>query len=72
MKNLRKIREQESPDEKITFPSDIDPEVFYELPEEVQKELLADWKRTGSDFTLYINERAPKKGKTIFLRLTVY
>ncbi|XP_065788827.1 DNA polymerase iota isoform X2 [Muntiacus reevesi] len=47
---LKENREQESPNEKITFPSDIDPEVFYELPEEVQKELLADWKRTGSDF----------------------
>ncbi|XP_069425351.1 DNA polymerase iota isoform X5 [Ovis canadensis] len=47
---LKENREQESPDEKITFPSDIDPEVFYELPEEVQKELLADWKRTGSNF----------------------
>ncbi|XP_045383452.1 DNA polymerase iota isoform X5 [Lemur catta] len=43
-------REQDSVDEKITFPSDIDPQVFYELPEEVQKELLAEWKRTGSDF----------------------
>ncbi|KAF6303139.1 DNA polymerase iota [Rhinolophus ferrumequinum] len=42
--------EQDSTDEKITFPSNVDPEVFYELPEEVQKELLADWKRTGSDF----------------------
>nr|2KTF_B Chain B, DNA polymerase iota [Homo sapiens]2L0G_A Chain A, DNA polymerase iota [Homo sapiens] len=29
------------------FPSDIDPQVFYELPEAVQKELLAEWKRTG-------------------------
>ncbi|KAB1256193.1 DNA polymerase iota [Camelus dromedarius] len=47
---LTENREQDSTDEKITFPSDIDPEVFYELPEEVQKELLADWKRTGSDF----------------------
>ncbi|KAM9676840.1 DNA polymerase iota isoform 2-T2 [Dama dama] len=47
---LKESREQESPDEKTTFPSDIDPEVFYELPGEVQKELLADWKRTGSDF----------------------
>nr|2L0F_B Chain B, DNA polymerase iota [Homo sapiens] len=37
-------------DEKITFPSDIDPQVFYELAEAVQKELLAEWKRTGSDF----------------------
>uniref|UniRef100_A0A8C5VIF9 DNA polymerase iota n=1 Tax=Microcebus murinus TaxID=30608 RepID=A0A8C5VIF9_MICMU len=43
-------REQDSVDEKITFPSDIDLQVFYELPEEVQKELLAEWKRTGSDF----------------------
>lgn len=34
---LKENREQESPDEKIAFPSDIDPEVFYELPEEVQK-----------------------------------
>ncbi|KAF5919083.1 hypothetical protein HPG69_003721 [Diceros bicornis minor] len=43
---LTENREQDSTDEKITFPSDVDPEVFYELPEEVQKELLADWKRT--------------------------
>ncbi|KAM9055433.1 DNA polymerase iota isoform 2-T2 [Megaptera novaeangliae] len=47
---LTENREQDSTEEKVTFPSDIDPEVFYELPEEVQKELLADWKRTGSDF----------------------
>ncbi|XP_038341154.1 DNA polymerase iota isoform X2 [Canis lupus familiaris] len=47
---LKENREQDSSDEKITFPSDVDPEVFYELPEEVQKELLADWKRAGSDF----------------------
>ncbi|XP_064150562.1 DNA polymerase iota isoform X2 [Loxodonta africana] len=40
-------KQQHSAEEKITFPSDIDPEVFYELPEEVQKELLAEWKRTG-------------------------
>uniref|UniRef100_A0AC11C118 DNA polymerase iota n=1 Tax=Ovis aries TaxID=9940 RepID=A0AC11C118_SHEEP len=33
---LKENREQESPDEKITFPSDIDPEVFYELPEEIK------------------------------------
>ncbi|KAM6219584.1 DNA polymerase iota [Rhynchocyon petersi] len=45
-------REQSSAEERMTFPSDIDPEVFYELPEEVQKELLADWKRTGSYFPL--------------------
>ncbi|XP_015984680.2 DNA polymerase iota isoform X2 [Rousettus aegyptiacus] len=42
--------EQDSTDEKIILPSDVDPEIFYELPEEVQKELLADWKRAGSDF----------------------
>ncbi|CAK7305845.1 DNA polymerase iota [Vulpes lagopus] len=47
---LKENREQDSSDEKITFPSDVDPEVFYELPEEVQKELLANWKRAGSDF----------------------
>ncbi|XP_032738353.1 DNA polymerase iota isoform X5 [Lontra canadensis] len=47
---LTENKEQDSSDEKITFPSDIDPEVFYELPEEVQKELLADWKRAASDF----------------------
>uniref|UniRef100_A0A7N5JSV1 DNA polymerase iota n=1 Tax=Ailuropoda melanoleuca TaxID=9646 RepID=A0A7N5JSV1_AILME len=49
---LRENKEQDSSDEKITFPSDIDPEVFYKLPEEVQKELLADWKRAGSDFPI--------------------
>ncbi|XP_054580418.1 DNA polymerase iota isoform X2 [Eptesicus fuscus] len=48
---LAENREQDSTAEKITLPSDVDPKVFYELPEEVQKELLADWKRrTGSDF----------------------
>ncbi|XP_055154673.2 DNA polymerase iota isoform X3 [Symphalangus syndactylus] len=47
---LTENREPDSVDEKITFPSDIDPQVFYELPEVVQKELLAEWKRTGSDF----------------------
>ncbi|XP_036101272.1 DNA polymerase iota isoform X1 [Molossus molossus] len=47
---LAESREQDSTAEKVTFPSDVDREVFYELPEEVQKELLADWKRTGSDF----------------------
>uniref|UniRef100_A0A2K6TDK9 DNA polymerase iota n=1 Tax=Saimiri boliviensis boliviensis TaxID=39432 RepID=A0A2K6TDK9_SAIBB len=47
---LTENREQGSVDEKITFPSDIDPQVFYELPEVVRKELLAEWKRTGSDF----------------------
>ncbi|XP_044776875.1 DNA polymerase iota isoform X7 [Neomonachus schauinslandi] len=49
---LTENKEQDSSDEKITFPSDIDPEVFYELPEEVQKELLADWKRAGSDLPI--------------------
>ncbi|XP_022351419.1 DNA polymerase iota isoform X5 [Enhydra lutris kenyoni] len=49
---LTENKEQDSSDEKITFPSDIDPEVFYELPEEVQKELLADWKRAASDFSI--------------------
>ncbi|XP_008833899.1 DNA polymerase iota isoform X1 [Nannospalax galili] len=43
-------REQDSTDEKTAFPSDIDLQVFYELPEEVQKELIYEWRRTGSDF----------------------
>ncbi|XP_028630054.1 DNA polymerase iota [Grammomys surdaster] len=43
-------REQDSADEKLTLPSDIDPQVFYELPEEVQKELRAEWKRAGAEF----------------------
>ncbi|XP_037020997.2 DNA polymerase iota isoform X2 [Artibeus jamaicensis] len=47
---LAESREQGSSAEKVTFPSDVDPEVFYELPEEVQKELLADWKSRGSEF----------------------
>ncbi|GAB1301849.1 DNA polymerase iota [Apodemus speciosus] len=42
-------REQDSVDEKLTFPPDIDPLVFYELPEEVQKELMAEWKRAGAE-----------------------
>lgn len=40
----------ESKMRKLIFPFDIDSEVFYEPTKEVQKELLADWKRTGSDF----------------------
>ncbi|XP_076768600.1 DNA polymerase iota isoform X4 [Arvicanthis niloticus] len=43
-------REQDSADENLTLPSDIDPQVFYELPEEVQKELMAEWKRAGAEF----------------------
>ncbi|XP_053427751.1 DNA polymerase iota isoform X3 [Nycticebus coucang] len=49
---LAENREQDSFDEKITFPSDIDPQVFYELPEDVQTELLAEWKRLGPDFPI--------------------
>ncbi|XP_003788490.1 DNA polymerase iota isoform X1 [Otolemur garnettii] len=49
---LTENREQDSFDEKITFPSDIDPQVFYELPEDVQMELLAEWKRRGPDFPI--------------------
>ncbi|KAM5222319.1 DNA polymerase iota [Ctenodactylus gundi] len=39
-------RQHDSTDEKTPFPPDIDPQVFYELPEELQKELLDEWKRT--------------------------
>ncbi|XP_037662091.1 DNA polymerase iota isoform X2 [Choloepus didactylus] len=49
---LTENKEQDSAEEKITFPSDIDPEVFYELPEEIQKELLTEWKKTGSYFQI--------------------
>ncbi|XP_006837627.1 PREDICTED: DNA polymerase iota [Chrysochloris asiatica] len=49
---LTENSQQSSAEEKTIFPSDIDPEVFYELPEEVQKELLAEWKRAGSYFQL--------------------
>ena len=35
-------KSQDSTDEKITFPFDIDLEIFYELPEEVQKEEYDD------------------------------
>ncbi|XP_072462109.1 DNA polymerase iota isoform X3 [Notamacropus eugenii] len=48
--NLTENRDQESAEEEINFPSGIDPAVFFELPEDVQKELLAEWKRTGSTF----------------------
>ncbi|XP_027724850.1 DNA polymerase iota isoform X4 [Vombatus ursinus] len=48
--SLTENKEQESSEEEITFPSGIDPAVFFELPEDVQKELLAEWKRTGSSF----------------------
>lgn len=46
---LIESREQDFADEKLTFPSDIDPQVFYELPEEVQKELMAEWKTAGAE-----------------------
>ncbi|XP_075388791.1 DNA polymerase iota isoform X2 [Tenrec ecaudatus] len=45
-------RQQSSAEEKMTLPSNINSEVFYELPEEVQQELLAEWKATGSYFQL--------------------
>ncbi|XP_012874404.1 PREDICTED: DNA polymerase iota isoform X4 [Dipodomys ordii] len=48
---LQEKGEQESAAEKVTFPPEVDPQVFYELPEEVQKELLAEWKRAASDST---------------------
>ncbi|XP_021005956.1 DNA polymerase iota isoform X2 [Mus caroli] len=41
-------REMDSAEEKLPFPPDIDPQVFYELPEEVQKELMAEWERDGA------------------------
>lgn len=41
-------RELDSAEEKLPFPPDIDPQVFYELPEEVQKELMAEWERAGA------------------------
>nr|XP_058895323.1 DNA polymerase iota isoform X6 [Kogia breviceps] len=63
---LTENREQDSTKEKITFPSDIDPEVFYELPEEVQKELLAGWKRTGSDFQTVFEPREAASGPDIY------
>ncbi|XP_028336489.1 DNA polymerase iota isoform X7 [Physeter macrocephalus] len=63
---LTENREQDSTEEKITFPSDVDPEVFYELPEEVQKELLAGWKRTGSDFHTVFEPREAASGPDIY------
>ncbi|KAL1776476.1 DNA polymerase iota isoform X4 [Sigmodon hispidus] len=63
-------KEQDSADEKLTFPSDIDRQVFYELPEEVQMELMAEWKAAGTEYTLYINkfaeEKAPKARESSF------
>ncbi|KAK7822455.1 hypothetical protein U0070_001622 [Myodes glareolus] len=47
---LGENREQDSADDKMSFPPDIDPQVFYELPEEVQRELMAEWKTAGADF----------------------
>lgn len=46
---LTKHGEPETTDQNICFPSDVDPQVFYALPEELQTELLAAWKRTRSD-----------------------
>ncbi|XP_007519299.2 DNA polymerase iota isoform X2 [Erinaceus europaeus] len=58
---LTGIREPDSDNEKIIFPPNTDPEVFYELPEEVQRELITDWKRTGLISTSYINKHIQKK-----------
>ncbi|XP_058532966.1 DNA polymerase iota isoform X3 [Ochotona princeps] len=46
---LTENREPETADQSICFPSDVDPQVFHELPEELQAELLAAWKGAGSD-----------------------
>ncbi|XP_054984788.1 DNA polymerase iota [Sorex araneus] len=55
---------QEPAKEKITFPSGIDPEVFHELPEEVQKELLAEWRRAGSD-SHFVQKNKPDVQKKV-------
>ncbi|XP_041495190.1 DNA polymerase iota isoform X2 [Microtus oregoni] len=47
---LGENREQDSADDRMSFPPDIDPQVFYELPEEVQRELMEEWKTAGANF----------------------
>ncbi|XP_006269716.1 DNA polymerase iota isoform X1 [Alligator mississippiensis] len=60
-------RGQESHEAKIVFPVNVDPKTFFELPTEVQKELLAEWKNQEPVSKMRMNKPCEKlktsKGK---------
>ncbi|CAM5153494.1 unnamed protein product [Natator depressus] len=60
-------REQASGEGRIVFPPNIDPNIFSELPAEMQKELLAEWKNLKPVSKMHMNKPSEKlktnKGK---------
>uniref|UniRef100_A0A8C8SKB3 DNA polymerase iota n=1 Tax=Pelusios castaneus TaxID=367368 RepID=A0A8C8SKB3_9SAUR len=61
------LRQQESEEGRVVFPPDVDPSTFSELPAEVQKELLAEWKNRKPVSKMHMNKPSEKlkanKGK---------
>lgn len=55
-------REQASGEGRIVFPPNVDPNIFSELPAEMQKELLAEWKNLKPVSKMHLNK--PEKLKT--------
>ncbi|XP_075788764.1 DNA polymerase iota isoform X4 [Pelodiscus sinensis] len=55
-------REQASEEGRIVFPPNVDPSIFSELPTEMQKELMAEWKNLKPLSKLHMNK--PEKLKT--------
>ncbi|XP_074850445.1 DNA polymerase iota isoform X2 [Carettochelys insculpta] len=59
--------EQVSGEGRIVFPSNVDPDIFSELPSEMQKELLAEWKNLKAVSKMHVNKPSEKlktnKGK---------
>ncbi|XP_043370165.1 DNA polymerase iota isoform X2 [Dermochelys coriacea] len=60
-------REQASGEGRIVFPPNVDPNIFAELPAEMQKELLAEWKNLKPVSKMHMNKPSEKlktnKGK---------
>ncbi|XP_030421938.1 DNA polymerase iota isoform X4 [Gopherus evgoodei] len=60
-------REQASGEGRIVFPPNVDPDIFSELPAEMQKELLAEWKNLKPVSKMHQNKPSEKlktnKGK---------
>ncbi|XP_050800635.1 DNA polymerase iota isoform X6 [Gopherus flavomarginatus] len=60
-------REQASGEGRIVFPPTVDPDIFSELPAEMQKELLAEWKNLKPVSKMHQNKPSEKlktnKGK---------
>ncbi|XP_032623687.1 DNA polymerase iota-like [Chelonoidis abingdonii] len=61
------LRDQASGEGRIVFPPNVDPNIFSELPAEMQKELLAEWKNLKPVSKMHQNKPSEKlktnKGK---------